>query len=72
MAKKFKEVTVRLDILKLLCLNVDYGIEGDARDLVEIVSVEMQKKFKFDTHKYRLQLLKAGVKGAIPVEDSPK
>lgn len=65
MTKKYlKKVTVTLDELALLCLNVDYLIEGTCKDAVEELSVELQKKYKFDTHKYRL-LISKHIDGAI-------
>lgn len=56
--KYLKEVKITLDELALLCLNVDYKIEGDCRDAVEVLSVELQKTHKFDTHKYRCKIAK--------------
>lgn len=64
--KKRKRVTIELERLKMLCLSVDYGIEGYARDLVEAISCELQKRHKFDTHKFRIQLAERGLTGAIP------
>lgn len=58
MKKYLKPVTITLDELALLCLSVDYKISGDCKDAVEDLSVELQKKFKFDTHKYRHQINK--------------
>lgn len=62
--KYLKRVEISLDELALLCLNVDYIIEGSARDAVEDLSVELQKKFKFDTHKYR-HAIKKHLPGAV-------
>lgn len=62
--KYLKEVTITLDEMALLCLNVDYKIKGDCLDAVEDLSVELQKKFKFDTHKYRLKISKH-IDGAV-------
>lgn len=65
MSKKYlKEVTITLDQLALLCLNVDYKIESDCRDAVEELSVELQKKHKFNTHSYRL-LISKHIEGAV-------
>jgi len=63
---KRKRVSIDLERLKLLCLNVDYGIEGHCRDLVEAISVELAKRHGFDTHKFRNELDEAGIAGAIP------
>lgn len=65
MSTKNKMVKIGLDELQLLCLNVDYKIKGTALDAVEELSVEFGKRFKFDTHKYRLQLKKLGIDGAV-------
>jgi len=59
-----KEVKITVDQLALLCLNVDYKIKDECRDAVEELSVELGKKHKFDTHKYRLMISKH-IKGAI-------
>ena len=64
MKKYKKQVKISLDELALLCLYVDYKIKGDCKDAVECLSVELQKKFKFDTHKYRLTISKY-IGGAI-------
>ena len=65
MNKKYlKKVTISLDQLALLCLNVDYKIKSECKDAVEDLSVELQKKYKFDTHKYRL-LISKHIKGSI-------
>lgn len=65
MSKKYlKKVTITLDELALLCLNTDYIVEGQCKDAVEDLSVELQKKFKFDTHKYRLHISKY-IDGAV-------
>lgn len=64
--KEYKrEITITLDELALLCLNVDYKIKSTCRDAAEELSVDLQKRFKFDTHKYRQQLAKIGLDGAI-------
>lgn len=47
-------VIVRLETLKMLCLNVDYGLPPHAKDKVESLSVALAKRFKFDTHEFRL------------------
>lgn len=65
MSKKYlKDVTITLDELALLCLNVDYKIKHECLDAVENLSVELQKRFKFNTHKYRLEISKH-IKGAV-------
>lgn len=65
MSKKYlKEVTITLDQLALLCLSVDYNIESDCKDAVEQLSVDLQKKHKFDTHKYRM-LISKHIEGAV-------
>ena len=64
MKKYEKEITITLDELALLCLNVDYKISSDCKDAVEELSVELQKRFKFDTHKYRVTISKH-IDGAI-------
>ena len=65
MSKKYlKEVKISLDQLALLCLHVDYKIKSDCKDAVEQLSVDLQKKHKFDTHKYRLEISKH-IQGAI-------
>lgn len=53
---KRREVTVALDELALLCLNVDYVVDGDVREMIENLSVEMQDEFGFDTHLFRQEL----------------
>jgi hypothetical protein len=58
-----KKVTITLDELALLCLNVDYRVRSETKDAVEDLSVELQKKYKFDTHEYRL-LISKYLKGA--------
>ena len=55
------KVTVRLEDLMLLCLNVDYILDGDdewMKDAAEDVSIALQKKFKFDSNNYRIALRK--------------
>lgn len=59
------KVLIELEDLKLLCLNIDYGIHGECRDLVEELSVELQKKHKFDSHEFRHALAKRGIVGAV-------
>lgn len=64
-AKKYqKEVKISLDELALLCLSVDYKIKSQTKAAVEDLSVEIQKKHKFNTHDYRMMLSKY-LKGAI-------
>ena len=63
--KKSRKVEIDINQLSLLCLAIDYLIEGQCKDMAESLSVEMQKKFKFDTHIFRLELNSNGIKGAI-------
>jgi hypothetical protein len=63
--QKRKMVEIELTELKLLCLNVDYRITSKTRDMVEELSLEIAKKFKFDTHKFRNELKKLGFEGAV-------
>lgn len=63
--KKWQRVvSVSLDELALLCLNVDYKIKGDCLDAAKNLSVELQDIFEFDTHEYR-NAIKKHIQGAV-------
>ena len=54
--RKIKSVLVAIDELALLCLSVDYILNSEVvKDRVEEISVNLQKKHKFDTHNFALK-----------------
>ena len=70
-----RKVTLSLDDLALLCLNVDYRMPSGLKDKVEELSIKLQKRFRFDTYEWRmskglsLQELNAASEGGRGNED---
>lgn len=52
--KNSRTISIDLDHVALLCLNVDYKLPYDLKDQVEELSITLQKKFKFDSYEWRI------------------
>lgn len=51
-----KKVEIDLKDLQLLCLGIDYNVDGELMDEIGLLSLKFQSQHCFDTYDLRLKL----------------